>query len=244
MLGSTVLNAVLTYLRKDKRGLALSIDEFNYLSPIIDKRVLKTLTKNFEDNIDSSSETGFLKVSNWPLTLQAGVTALPSNYYRMMGDPYYTDSGGTRRNIDVVTSMERSYREVDYLTKSTLTHPTAVIGSSSTAGLLQVRVMPTTIASIYVNYLRMSNVPFLDYYMDNATLQPTYMIEGETVSMAAAYTYRDGTVGVKASTTVDWEWGADELPLIVAYFLEAIGAVIPDTLMREVGSYDKNDIEQ
>ncbi len=246
MTNDVVYNAVLNALRVDKRGNALRLDEFNKLSPIVNRRVLLYYTKDFEDNIDNTNSIGHLKVFAQPVNLSAGVASLPSNYHRMIGEPYYADTGGIRRNIDVVTSLESSFREADYLTQSTVTHPTCIIGgqSSDTNKYLQIRVNPTTISSIYVNYLREPVTPFLDYYITKATMNYTFLAVGASHTVTTLEEYRDGTTGAKSSISVDWDWNLDDLPLIVALFLEQMGIIIPDPLLTEGGTKDLAEISQ
>jgi hypothetical protein len=240
MLGSTVYEAVLDSLRKDKRGLAISLDEFNRLSPLINNRLLADYCKDFENGIDITSSIGAFKKLDQPLYLSSGKIALPSDYYQMIGEPWYTDASSVVRYLDVVTSLEHSKRERDYLTKSTLKHPTCVIGSEDSAGNLEIRVYPATITTIYVDYIRETATPFLDYYMNTSTLVTSYLTaEQGLVNISGSNVYRDGTTGNKTSLTVDWEWESDQLPLIVAYFREEIGGILPDEGMVQVGMKDK-----
>jgi hypothetical protein len=244
MTGDIVYETLLSYIRKDKRGLSLSIDEFNRMSVTVDKRILIAFCSRFEDDIEISSHMGFLKVLDYPLALTDGVTSLPDNYFRMISDPYYIDANGIKRNIDVVTSEEHNYREMDYLTKSTLRHPTCVIGAQSSAKRMQLRVYPTTTALIYINYIRDTVSPFLDYYIHNTTLQVTYLLEGlPPFVVSNPYTYRDGTTGSKTGITKDWEWDLHELPWILAYFLQTVGVAIPDELLVQVGKIDSKEIQ-
>lgn len=246
MTGDVVYNAVLQAMRVDQRGNALTADEFNTLSEIVNRRVMDHYCKNFEEDIDSTDSLGFLKKIDQTLALSTGVASLPSDYYQMMGDPHYSDGGGVRRKIDVVTSAESSEREYDYLTMSTVTYPTCVIGGQSNDSYkyLQINVYPTTITSILLSYLRIPTTPFLDYYVTNATTNYTFLTVSQSVTVTTAQTYRDGTTGSKTSVSVSWEWGIDDLPLIVAFFVEALGATLPDPLLIEVGAKDKAEITE
>jgi len=244
MTGDTVYNAVLTWIRKDSRGLSLTPDEFNTMTPLINRRIQAHYAKDFEKDIENTTSIGFLKVLNYSLALTSGVASLPTNYYQHMGDPYYYDADGIRRNVDIVTSLENSFREVDYLTKSTSKYPTCVIGGQDGSGVMQISVYPTTLTTIYLNYLRDADTPFLDYYINNSTKVITYLTEGQTTTLTSAYTYRTGTSGAITSSTVDWEWSYDDLPLIIAYFLSALGGIIPDELLTQIATLDKADISR
>ena len=246
MTGQLVYNAVLNALRVDKRGNALTVDEFNILSPIVNDRVLAHYAKDFEKDISNTDDLGFLKQLKQTLALTVGIASLPSDYYRIIGEPYYTDGGGVRRNIDVVTSAESSAREGDYLTQSTVSYPTCVIGDQSDDAYkyLQIRVYPTSITSIFIDYLREPDTPFLDYYVTNANGTYTFLDVGDTPTVTSAQTYRDGTTGAQTSISVDWEWSSSDLPLIKAFFLSELGVIIPDTLLIEAGLKDKMEISQ
>lgn len=245
MLGSLVYENVLNYLRKDKRGMMITLDEFNTLSHLVNKRVFASYCSRFEEDINNSSDLGIFKVVGYNLSLTTGVGTLPTTYNRMMADPYYTDVSVTPsvvRRIDVVTSKEHSYRERDYLTKATTKHPTCTIGTQDAYGKMQIRVAPTSITSIKIDFLRNALTPFLDYYMNDTTKEITYMLSGTSVAIPVGSTYRDGTTGTKTAITVDWEFTEDNLPLIVAYFLDALGATVPDELLMQVGMKDKSEI--
>ena len=245
MLGSLVYENVLNYLRKDKRGMVITIDEFNTLSHLVNKRVYASYCSRFEEDITNSSDLGIFKVVGYNINLTTGVGTLPTSYNRMIADPYYTDTSVTPnvvRRIDVVTSKEHSYRERDYLTKATVKHPTCMIGTQDAYGKMQIRVTPTSITPIKIDFLRNAVTPYLDYYVNDTTKNYTYMLVGKSVAISSGSTYRDGSTGTIPSLTVDWEFGEDNLPLIVAYFLDALGATVPDELLMQVGIKDKSEI--
>jgi hypothetical protein len=86
--------------------------------------------------------------------------------------------------------------------------------------------------------------PYLDYYVNDTTLQATYLTQGQqNVTIPTGCTYRDGTTGIKNSLSVDYEWDDHEKPWIVAYFLQALGATIPDELLLQVGKADSAEIQ-
>jgi hypothetical protein len=246
MTGDVVYSSLLNYIRKDKRGLSLSIDEFNRLSVTVDKRILMAFCSRFEDDIEITSHMGFLKMFGYNVSLTSGAGTLPLDYFRIMGDPYYTDTSVTPnvvRYVDVITSKEFTYRERDYLTKASTKYPTCVIGSQDTNYNMQIRVYPNTITSIKLNYIRDTVSPYLDYYVNDTTLQVTYLTQGQSLTIPVGSTYRDGTTGLKSSLTKDWEWDDHELPWVLAYFLQAVGVVIPDDLLLQVGRMDSAEIQ-
>ena len=243
MTGQVVYESILQQLRKDKRGLVFSPDEYNSLSVTVDKRILLAFMSRYEDDIEITSHMGFLKVIDYPISLSAGVGTLPANYFRMSGDPYYLDTSGNRIFIDVVTSEEYTYRQRDYLTQASLTYPLCVIGAQNSAKVMQIRVYPNTISTIYLDYVRDTDSPFLDYYTNSVNLKLYYLSQGETKVIAGNDIYRDGTTGTKVSQTVDWEWDDHELPWIIAYFMQAIGIALPDDLLVQIGKIDSQEIQ-
>jgi hypothetical protein len=247
MTGDIVYSTLLDYIRKDKRGLSLTPDEFNTVSRIVDKRILLAFCSRFEDDIEISSHMGMLKVLDYPVTLASGIATLPTNYFRMISDPHYTDTSVTpnkTRYIDVVTSLEHTYRERDYLTQSSLKYPTCVVGAEDANKVLELRVYPNTITSIFIDYIRDTQSPYLDYYVNTTTLQVVYLTEGEqNVTIPTGCVYRDGSTGIKNSLTKNWEWDLHELPWIIAYFYQALGGIIPDDGLLQIGVKDSQEIQ-
>ncbi len=243
MLGSTVYNTLLDVVRKDKRGNSMSIDSFNNLSVLVNERLQEDYFSQFEADMDSSSDYGEFKVLAYPLTITAGKATLPSNYYRLIGEPYHVDSTHGTRYIDVVTTLEKSKRQRNSLTAATTKNPICEIGSEDSSGNIEIRVYPTSITTIYMDYLRKTATPFLDYYVNENTLQPTFLTAGQApYTVASPYVYRDGTTGSKTSATVDWDFGNGDLPLIISYFLQLMGIQLPDEGLLNVGKIDKNEI--
>ncbi len=243
LYGSVIYNTLLSKIRKDARGLSLSIDEFNLAAVVVNQRVMDRYYADFEDSLDVSNNLGSLKKFDTALTLVSGVTTLPFDYYSLIGLPYYYDSGGVRRNIDIISSLEYSNREGDYLTKATLKHPTCVIGGDGSNDTTQIHFYPTTLSTVYINYLRVTDAPFLDYYVNTDTLEYTFLAaNAQNVSIVDPYVYRDGTTGTKNSQTIEWEWGSGDLPFIVSLFLQEMGITLPDEGLLIAGQNEENKI--
>lgn len=243
MTGQVVYQTLLAQLRKEARGGSLSADEFNTLSEIVNQRVLADYFSVLEEGIESSNDIGAYKVIEYPLTITGGKATLPANYYQIIGEPYYIDATLGTRYLDVVTTLEHAKRERNSLTKSTAKHPTCLIGSEDTNGDIEIRVYPTSITTIYIDYIRETATPFLDYKVHTTTLQKTYLAAGDQgLSIVAPYVYRDGTTGTRNSLSVDWDYGSSDLPLIISYFLQIMGIQLPDNSLVEIGKLDKNEI--
>jgi hypothetical protein len=242
ILASTVYETLIDILRADKRGLQLSPTEYSRMARLVNERVYSRFYKDFESNIDNIDVMGGFKVINHEIALASGVGSLPSNYYQLIGKPRTVDSGSVTRRVDLVSSLEMDDRLDDYLTQPTTTYPCASLGGEDGSGNKQIRLQPTTITTLWIDYLKTPDVPFLDYYTSDSTLVNTFMSEGATVSVPAGSTYRDGTAGGGAgivSQTVNWQWSDSELPLIVSMYCQLIGIAIPDPLLIEAGNLDE-----
>jgi hypothetical protein len=240
ILVSEIYDNLLALIRKDKRGLSFSPDDFNAILPALNQRIYRLNYADFEESKLSMDETGSFKVVNYPIALDGnGVGTLPVNYMHLVGDPYYlyTSLDGkyvaARRKIELVTSLEFGSRQMDYLTKATDLYPLCFVGYGATSDDMSVYVTPVTATPIYIDYLRKVVVPFLDYYVNDTTLEITYLAQGATVAIGAGYTARNGTTGPAniVSTTLDFDWHEHDVPQIINLLLEAVGINLPDELL-------------
>ena len=239
-----IYDTLLDAIRKDSRGRSLSIEEFNNLSAIVNHSLFEDYYNKFEENIESSDTLGGFKVFEYGIDLTANgnataaVGTLPDNYYHLIGQPR-TISGSTVRTVDVVSAQEHSIRIQDYLTQPTTTYPMCQIGGINASDELQIRVYPSTITKVYIDYLKEPDAPFLDYYLNNTTLNYTYMAADATVTVPLGSTYRDGTLGVTtpASLTVNWEFDEYDLELIIAKFMTLLGVTLTDEILVQAGQF-------
>jgi hypothetical protein len=245
ILSSLIYDTLYDVIRKDRRGRPLSIEEYNNLSTIVNHSLFSDFYDKFEGNIESSDTLGGFKVFEYGINLTAnarntvGIGVLPANYFHIIGLPK-TISGtpGTVRPVDIVTAQEHSIRIDDFLTQPTETYPICQIGGINEIDEMQIRVYPYTIATVYIDYLRVPDTPYLDYYINDTTLDYTYMASGVNVTVPLGSTYRDGTPGVtvQASLTVDWEFDEDNLELIIAKFLGLMGIQMSDEILLQAGA--------
>jgi hypothetical protein len=247
---SSVYDNLLTVARKDRRGKSLSVDEFNSVSVQVNKEIFDDYYKRFEGNLESSDTMGYFKKFNAIIALVANATntasvgSLPDDYYHVIGRPK-TISGSTVRWVDIVTAQEHAKRSEDYLTQPTLIHPTCQIGGVNITDDMQINVYPSTITTIYLDYLRIPVTPFLDYYVNDTTLIEFYMAEDATVNVPALSTYRDGTAGGGVgivSQTKNWEYNAEDLAFIIAKFLTILGIQLPDEILIQAGTMNEQKI--
>ena len=244
---SQIYDTALALVRKDKRGLAFSPDDYNSILHQVNQRVWRINYHNFESNKLSIDELGSLKINNLTINLTAlGVGKLPDDYFHTAGDPWYTHATAGRRKIDLITTLEHGNRELDYLTKATELYPTCYMAYDSTNDDMSIYVTPSTCTPIYLTYLRQTVDPYLDYYIKDDTLEVFYLTQGQAFPLPLGYTYRDGTVGPSniTSLTVDFEWHPHDEPQILAQLLQAIGICLPDELLVQVGSTNEVKVEQ
>ena len=234
-----VYERLLDVIRKDKRGRSVSPEEFNSLAPIVNESVFSKFYSQFESTPESSNKMGVFRVMGESVAIALGTGTLPTRYYAMSGNPYYTDTGGVVRYLDMVSDLEHAWRQGDYLTQASLTHPTYRLGAASITGAMLVYVTPTAgVNPILVDYIRTPNVPILDYYVNDTTLNYTWMGEGLNVAVPAGSTSMSGVAGaaVVASTTINWEFSSEDLPLIINMFLKYLGINLPSPELFEGGT--------
>jgi hypothetical protein len=247
ILCSQIYDTVLSLVRKDKRGLSFSPDDFNNAIIAVNQRIYRLNYANYESSKLSIDEMDSFLVPNYAINLDAnGVGALPADYFHMAGDPWYTHATEGRRKIDLVTTLEFGNRELDFCTKSTLLYPTCYMAYNTTAGDMAVHVTPITCTPIYLSYLRKVATPFLDYYVDDTTFELIYMAAGATVTVPLGHTSRSGVAGSSnvVSQTVNIEWHDHDEPQIINLLLEAIGISLPDDMLIKVSNINEPKIEK
>jgi hypothetical protein len=240
---SDVYQLLLDELRTDARGLSCELSEYNRLIRLVNQELYEDYVKAFEDGQESSDSLGFLKMHNYPIALVAGVGTLPASYERLIGKPRIL-VGTTTVNVDPVSTFELASRADDYLTQPTTTYPTCTIGGVDGLGSLQIRVSPTTVTNVWIDYLRTLTVPFLDYRIDNLTYVPTFFAETTTLqSLPLGSTYRTGTVGgagvTVASVSKDFRWSDSDLPLLLTKLVNRLAKQLPDELLLQTSSAEQ-----
>lgn len=248
---SQIYDTVLALIRKDKRGLSFSPDDYNAILHQVNQRVWRINYHGFEASKLSMDELGSLKIVDLPINLNgSGVGVLPADYFHLVGDPWYLHPTEGRRKIDLVTSLEHGNREMDFLTKATALYPTCFMGYSSSGSDMAIYVTPATCTPIYFSYLRQTVDPFLDYYVNDTTLEITYMaaptIAVPTVTIPLGCTSASGVAGATTvvSKTIDYEWHPHDEPQILSQLLQSIGISLPDELLLQAGSVNEVKVEK
>jgi len=239
ILSSDVYQTVLDITRKDLRGRSLSVEEFNRVARIVNELVFAKYYSEFESSQENSEAMSAFKVLGMAVAIGlGGIGVLPADYYHIVGMPWYTDTGGVVRYLDNVSSLEFAKRQMDYLTQSTLTHPTFRFGTAIAGADMRIYISPIAgINPIYIDYIRVSDVPFLDYYISGTTYQYTWMDAGATVSVPAGSTASNGTLGPAnvVSTTINFEWDNEDFSFITDLFLQQLGITLPDEILYQGG---------
>ena len=248
---SQIYETILSQSRKDVRGLSFSPDDFNNVVIEVNQRIYRLTYHNFEASKLSMDESDSFKVVKFPINLDSnGIGILPPNYFHLVGDPYYIHPVLGRRKIDLVTSLEDDNREMDFYTKASDAYPTCFMGFGATSEDMSFYVTPKTCTPIYINYLREVVDPFLDYYVNDTTLEVTYMpvatVANPTVVVPLGCTTRSGISGLSnvVSLTKDFEWHPHDVPQIVNLLLGALGISLPDEMLVQVAEKDEPKIEQ
>ena len=123
----SLYKSVLDILRKDERGEAVSVAEFNAILPVVSHEYFIQQYAKFQQTQKiTDSLAPFIKTAT--VTLTSGVGFLPVDYMHMIGSPTYLQTTTTRK-IDVVSRLEYVERAVDAITQPTTTYPIAVLGT-------------------------------------------------------------------------------------------------------------------
>jgi hypothetical protein len=247
LLISDVYNLLLDELRADKRGQSLEISEYNRICRLVNYELYADFCKKFETDTENIDTLGWYKVNDYGIDLTSGVGTIPSNYYRIIGKPRTLD-GTTTRYVDLVTEFEHACREEDYLTKATVVHPTCRISGVNATEQLQIRIAPTTTIKVWLDYLRMLVTPYLDWFINDTTLNYTFFAETTTPQSVApgciapavvinGITYRNVTTGgagvTVTSFTKNFRWDESDLSLLITKLVNRVAKQLPDELLLQ-----------
>jgi hypothetical protein len=222
----------------------LSVDEYNRIAPLVNSKVY---LKKYKSPDRDTNLADFRKTQE-AVSLTAGGNAAmpyakgyaPTDFYWIVGKPLYNNSGSPQF-LDEVTSLELAERFNDYLTQPTVINPVYQVVNDDTYPYAFL-CYPSTLDTIYIDYYRKPNTPFLDYYVNTTTLITTYLTEGQDpYTVTTGSLYRTGAIGTFTSITVDWEWEDTELPLILSFFLQELGIQLPDQLLLEAGIKEEKE---
>jgi hypothetical protein len=223
ILTSFIYKSLLDLHLADDKSDPITISEFNRLIRLVNQDVYDDYIRTFELNNENSDILAPFEVFDTVIALVVtegmAVGSLPTDYYRLIGKPRTLDGAITRR-VDVVSNYEDASREDDYLTKANTTYPTCVIGGKDVTDYLRIRVRPTTITQIWVDYMKTLTAPFLDYYINDSNMVKVFLPETVVVqNVPLGNTYRDGTIGgvgvTVTSLTKNLPWRDGDLDKIM-----------------------------
>ena len=196
----TLYQAVLDVLRKDVRGEAVSVTEFNAILPVVSHEYFAQQYAKFQQTQNvTDSLAPFIKTAT--LTLVAGVASLPTDYLHLIGTPTYTQTVSSvayTRKIDVLSRLELSERLADPITQPTLVYPVAVIGKGTTSGYIGTYGAVIDELAVFGAYnVGGTNYPYV--YFDTAhglVTGDTITLSGGRTSAGVLTTEYDGTHSV------------------------------------------------
>lgn len=232
---SQIYTTILHQLRKESKGLAVSPDAFTDLLRVEnialfneEYRVFET-TQEITDALRVFKSTDALSFSADGQT-QSAKDSLVANYLHVTA--IETTAG---KKVDIVTEEEWVNRRLDAITLPTADYPIARIAGDS------VYILPASITTATMYYLKSPTAPFFDYYFD-ANLNIVGLSVGQSYTLQAGEVYRDGTTsGSKTSTTVELEWEEPEQIKILQRILAKLGVSMDEQLVAQLAMANKNE---
>jgi len=229
MTNNNLYKSLLNILRKESKGLAVSPDAFTDYLGIENLTLFNDECKAFETSrIVSDALRPFKTTST--RTLTTGYVSAPSDYAHLTA----MHVGGDTILIDDLTDEEWVFRQDDELTQPSADYPIARLDSTN------IYVLPLTIDSITLLYLRNPTTPYYDYYTD-ANLNIEYLEADESYVLGASEVYRDGTTsGTVNSITVELEWEDLDKIKILHRILTKLGVSMDEQLVAQYATSKEN----
>lgn len=142
--------SILDILRKDERGEAVSVSEFNALLPVVSHEFFSQQYAKFQQTQNiTDSLAPFIRTAT--ITLTAGVGYLPADYLHLIGQPTAL-SGTTTVRVDVVSRLELTGRLTDAITVPSATCPVATLGVADVEGYVGTYGSYATETAIFGQY--------------------------------------------------------------------------------------------
>ncbi len=234
-------NLYLTLLdiaRKDSRGRAYSIGQFNRALLFATHEYFAKQYEKFEltQNITDSLVPFVRRAS---LVVSGGRVNLPADYYHLVGEPTGA-IGGANVVFDMVTELEYADRVIDQILFPTDSLPLVLENwaSSTSSPILYLYPSSASISTLDITYLKSPVIPFLDYYVDSSNVVH-YLAEGETHTAATGDTFpvgADPSVGnTYISSTLEMEWRNQDRPAILYLLLQHFGITVSDEMLAQYG---------
>lgn len=229
MTNNDLYKSLLNILRKESKGLAVSPDAFTDYLKVENLSLFNEYCKGIEVSQTVSDALRVFKTSS-TRTLTTGYVSAPSDYAHLTA----IHVGGDTTLIDELTDEEWVFRQDDELTAPTTSYPIARLADT------KIYVLPTTIDSITVLYIRKPTEPFFDYYID-ANLNVVYMGVSTSHTLGTSEEYRDGTTsGSKTSVSVELEWEDLDKIKILHRILTKFGVSMDEQLVAQYAASKEN----
>lgn len=218
-----------TIIRKEKEGQTISPDQFTELLQMCSWEKANADFNLFELNQVIADSLRLLETEQ-TVTITSGTGDISSltDYWHAINA---THTGGTDpiTVIDIVSDVEYYAYLTSYLCQPTVDYPVLTISGNS------LKVLPTTITSVALRYLKSPSTPFFDYYYDaNDVIQ--YLTPGQSYTLQAGEEYRDGTTsGGVTSISVELSFPEGERLQVLYMILSKIGIALNEQDAVEYG---------
>lgn len=235
MTNNDLYNALLNILRKESKGLAVSPDGFTSMLQVENLTLFNDYFKVFETSgIITDALQIFKANATISLTADGGTSSmkgdLPATY-----EHFTAVETATGKPVDVVTEEEWVIRRNDALTIPTSNYPILRIAGDD------VYVLPASMSSVVMYYLKTPATPFFDYYLD-ATYNIKYLTQGQApYTLQAGEEYCDGTTsGAKTSVSIELEWDDKDKIKILHRILAKMGVGMDEQLVAQYAISKEN----
>ncbi len=229
MTNNDLYKSLLNILRKESKGLAVSPDAFTDYLKVENLALFNEYCKGIEVSQKVSDALRVFKTSS-TRTLTTGSVSAPSDYAHLTA----MHVGGDTILIDQVTDEEWVFRQDDELTQPTASYPIGRLADTN------IYVLPNTITSITVLYIRNPTEPYFDYYTD-ANYKVQYLTAGQVYALQTSEVYRDGTSsGSVTSISVELEWEDLDKIKILHRILTKFGISMDEQLVAQYATSKEN----
>lgn len=192
MNNGKIFNILNTIIRKEKEGQTISPEQFNELLEICSWEKANADFSYFEaSQIITDSLLPLKTEDNMTITAGVGDLSLITDYWHAT-NAYHSITGYDVVPIDICEDVVYHYRAYSDLEAPTDYWP--ILKEEGT----EIKVLPATITSITLLYLKQPATPFYDYYT-NADDKLIYILPDTEYSIVAGETYIDKDDGTEHS---------------------------------------------
>lgn len=233
-----IYDFVVTILRKEKEGSALTPERYNLMLQESMWEKANDEYKKYELSqviTDTLRELKTLEVINISGNGEYDLSGLTYEYWHP-SSLYYEDASLNLCFIEIVTDLEWAERVTSTLLAPDYTYPICKFVRNSTGDYI-IKFEPLTgFSTVSFDYLRKPAEPFYDYYYD-ANDELVYLEPGVMYTLQAGEEYRDGTTsGTVTSISVELPF-PDGDRLDVAYMiLQKLGIPVKEQIAVEYGA--------